>query len=62
MTAESSEHEQLPVYLTKFFGREDEFTVLARALVDPSERVITLIGPGGVGKTRLAVEAIRRAV
>ena len=50
----------LPAYLTRFFGRETDLEQLSRALADPSMRVITLIGPGGVGKTRLAIEAVRR--
>ena len=51
----------LPAYMTRFFGREADLERLSRALADPSMRVITLIGPGGVGKTRLAIEAVRRA-
>lgn len=51
----------LPVYLTRFFGRTVELALLARLLDDPGERVITLVGPGGVGKTRLLVEAVRRS-
>ena len=47
-----------PLDLTRFIGREEELTSL-RALLEPSSssRLITLVGPGGVGKTRLAVEA-----
>jgi predicted ATPase/DNA-binding NarL/FixJ family response regulator len=52
---------RLPVYLTRFFGRDLELEALGRLLSDPAERVITLVGPGGVGKTRLLVEALRRA-
>lgn len=43
----------LPVPLTTLVGREHEITDLA-ALVD-EHRLVTLIGPGGVGKTRLAL-------
>ncbi len=50
----------LPIYLTRFFGRERELALLAELLADPSERVITLVGPAGVGKTRLLVAATER--
>lgn len=52
----------LPVYLTRFIGRETELDLLARLFDNPDERVITLVGPGGVGKTRLLVEAARRSL
>lgn len=51
---------QLPVYLTRFFGRERQRAEIEALLEDPEERVITLVGPGGVGKTRLLVEALHR--
>jgi predicted ATPase/class 3 adenylate cyclase len=44
----------LPQQLTGFFGREQEL-VDARVLLDAS-RLVTLTGPGGTGKTRLALE------
>ena len=44
----------LPPYLTVFFGRETEKTQLAQLLA--RARLVTLIGLGGTGKTRLAVE------
>lgn len=42
-------------YLTRFFGRRTEIQQLCRAV--ESQRVVTLAGPGGCGKTRLAAEA-----
>jgi DNA-binding SARP family transcriptional activator len=48
----------LPVPLTAFVGRARELGVLAAALT--GRRLITLVGPGGSGKTRLALEAARR--
>ena len=45
----------LPLQLTSFVGREDEFRVIAKAF--ESTRLVTLTGVGGVGKTRLAMQA-----
>lgn len=46
------------VSATRFVGREAELAALARALADPTCRLVTLVGPGGIGKTRLALEAL----
>ncbi len=43
--------------LAPFFAREDELATLATRLADPACRLLTLVGLGGVGKTRLALEA-----
>ena len=51
----------LPVLFTRFFGRERERADLAALLGDESVRLVTLTGPGGTGKTRLALEAARQA-
>ena len=48
----------LPVYLTHFFGRETEIETLLRAF--ETERLLSVIGPGGMGKSRLAVETAHR--
>jgi DNA-binding SARP family transcriptional activator/predicted ATPase len=50
----------LPESLTPFFGREEELTALSERLARPVYRLLTLIGPGGIGKTRLALEAARQ--
>src|SRR6266705_6080159 len=44
----------LPMYLTRFVGREQERATLASLLLN--KRLLTLIGAGGIGKTRLALE------
>ncbi len=49
----------LPLFLSRFFGREDELICLYGFLSDPRVRLTTIQGPGGAGKTRLAVEAAR---
>jgi predicted ATPase len=47
----------LPVSLTPFLGRERELVDLGRLIEDPNCRCITLVAPGGMGKTRLAIQA-----
>jgi predicted ATPase/DNA-binding XRE family transcriptional regulator len=49
----------LPLPLTALLGRDGEVEQLRQWLADPAFRLITLIGPGGVGKTRLALELAR---
>lgn len=46
----------LPAPLTSFIGRERELADLRALLAEPATRLITLLGPPGVGKTRLAVQ------
>ncbi|MGV9411740.1 AfsR/SARP family transcriptional regulator [Nocardia sp. NPDC003693] len=48
----------LPARLTSFIGRERELTALGEQLA--TSRLVTLVGPGGAGKTRLALEAMSR--
>ena len=49
----------LPLPLTPLLGREADVQVLGTWLADSAARLITLTGPGGVGKTRLALELAR---
>lgn len=50
----------LPVALTTFVGRPSEVSGIEEALT--TSRLVSLVGPGGAGKTRLALEAAARAV
>ncbi len=49
----------LPVQPTRFVGREEEKEKLAELFADPDCRLLTIAGPGGIGKTRLAIELAR---
>ncbi len=46
----------LPVHATPFIGREKEISEIMEILMNPDCRVLTITGPGGIGKTRLAVQ------
>ncbi len=50
----------LPAYFTPLVGRQEELKEIAALLHDPECRLLTLVGPGGCGKTRLAVETAAR--
>ena len=51
----------LPVAITPFIGREHELAELVALLRDEHDRILTLVGPGGTGKTRLAAHAAAEA-
>jgi predicted ATPase len=53
----SSHHHNLPIQATPFLGRQEELKDIIKLIENPSCRLITLIGPGGIGKTRLAIQA-----
>jgi predicted ATPase len=50
----------LPVPVTPLLGREREASAVEDLVVGEGVRLVTLTGPGGVGKSRLMVEAARR--
>jgi predicted ATPase/DNA-binding CsgD family transcriptional regulator len=52
----------LPGQTTPFIGRAEEVAEIAMLLADPSCRLLTLLGPGGSGKTRLAIEVASQQV
>ncbi|MFW5943485.1 MAG: ATP-binding protein [Chloroflexota bacterium] len=49
----------VPVPLTPFVGRDEELARLFALLSEPHTRLVTIVGPGGMGKTRLLIEAAR---
>ncbi len=51
---------RFPFVATRFFGRQTEIEEVESLLRNPSNRVISLVGPGGCGKTRLSIEIGRR--
>jgi predicted ATPase/DNA-binding SARP family transcriptional activator/class 3 adenylate cyclase len=55
----SAKMDRLPAALTRFVGRTADFDQLAKLI--ETERLVTLTGPGGSGKTRLAMELARHA-
>lgn len=59
--AGSTRPHNLPAPTTSFVGREDELAQVARLLAEPTCRLLTITGPGGIGKTRLALQAALRA-
>ncbi len=50
----------LPPQTTSFIGRQSELAQIIARLNDPACQLLTLVGSGGIGKTRLALEVARR--
>jgi predicted ATPase/transcriptional regulator with XRE-family HTH domain len=55
----SSSH--LPTMVTSLIGREKEIAEVHNYLLMPDVRLVTLVGPPGIGKTRLSIESARTA-
>ena len=51
----------LPASLTPLLGREREVAEIVGLLGQGAIRLVTLTGPGGIGKTRLGIEAAQKA-
>jgi predicted ATPase/predicted Ser/Thr protein kinase len=51
----------IPTGPTKLIGRQHELDEIANLLLNPDVRLINLTGPGGIGKTRLAIEVAHQA-
>jgi predicted ATPase/DNA-binding CsgD family transcriptional regulator len=47
----------LPAQLTPFVGRHEEVAKIGELMSEPTHRLVVLTGPGGTGKTRLAIQA-----
>lgn len=58
----SSPRHNLPTATTTFIGREAELAQIEEWLLDVNGRLLTITGPGGMGKTRLAQEAARAQI
>jgi predicted ATPase/DNA-binding SARP family transcriptional activator len=58
----STPRHNLPAQSTPFIGREEELVELDDLIADPDVRLVTIAGPGGIGKTRLALAAAERQV
>ena len=49
----------LPASLTAFVGRKAELEAISQLLIDPKVRLLTILAPGGMGKSRLALESAK---
>lgn len=58
-TSPVSPTHNLPRQLTALVGRATELAQIRQQLLDPACHLLTLLGPGGMGKTSLAIEAAR---
>ncbi len=49
---------EAPRAANRFIGREQELAALSDLLIDGQTRLVTLVGPGGIGKSRLAMQTL----
>jgi len=59
-TGLSTERRRVPVPATATIGRDRQIAEVRQRLLSGTGRLVTLVGPGGVGKTRLALESAAR--
>jgi transcriptional regulator with XRE-family HTH domain len=52
---------RVPIPLTRMLGREPDLALALGLVHDPAVRLVTIVGPGGIGKTRLAIEVANHA-
>ena len=60
-TVASAPAGRIPIPFSDAIGREGDLETLLAWLDDDAKRLITLVGPGGIGKSRLAIEVARNA-
>lgn len=60
VTSTKQNPSNIPIPPTPLVGRDHELRVITQQLREPSCRLLSLTGPGGIGKTRLAIEAGRQ--
>ncbi len=57
-----SRRQNLPTQHTSFVGRQEELVRISDSICNPTCRLITIAGPGGIGKTRLAIQVASRSL
>jgi predicted ATPase/DNA-binding SARP family transcriptional activator len=57
LAVQATLHQSLPAPSTPLIGRQTELAAIRTLLIEPTVRLLTLTGPGGSGKTRLALQA-----
>lgn len=60
LATESGTLHNLPAEVSPFIGREKEVSDVVALLQDPKCQLVTILGPGGIGKSRLALQAARQ--
>jgi predicted ATPase/class 3 adenylate cyclase len=58
--ASDQQTRHFPPALTPFLGREEQISAIAELVAAPNVHLVTLTGPGGIGKTRLAIQVGER--
>ncbi len=62
LQADGARHQKLPAQSTPFIGRDAELARIHEMLGDPACRLVTVLGMGGSGKTRLAIRAAEESL